>query len=139
MRIPTLTALCPALLLLALAWTLAGIRSPLPTGDEATPVLMVQSLWHDRDAAFREADLARAVKIWDGGPSGLTLFTNDGGKTLRYGRPLAWPIAALPFYGVFGLRGIALFNMALFLGMAGAALWHFREEAGLSGLFTAGF
>lgn len=139
MRIPTLTALCPALLLLALAWVLAGIRAPLPMGDEATSVLTVQSLWHDRDAAFREADLARAVKIWDGGPSGLTLFTNDGGKTMRYGRPLAWPIAALPFYGVFGLRGIALFNMALFLAMAGAALWYFREEAGWSGPFVAGF
>ncbi len=139
MRIPNLTALCPALLLLALAWVLAGLRAPLPTGDEATPVLMVQSLWHDHDAAFREPDLARAVKIWDGGPAGLTLFTNDGGKTLRYGRPLAYPIAALPFYGVFGLRGIALFNMALFLAMAGAALWHFRKEPGLSGLFTAGF
>lgn len=137
MRLRTLTALCPALLLLGLAWTLAGIRAPLPTGDEATSVLMVQSLWHDRDAAFREADLARATKIWDGGPSGLTLFTNDGGKTMRYGRPLAYPLAALPFYGVFGLRGIALFNMALFLAMAGAALWYFREETG--GLFAAGF
>ncbi len=139
MRIRTLTVLCPALLLLGLAWTLAGLRAPLPTGDEATSVLMVQSLWHDRDVAFREADLARAVKIWDGGPSGLTLFTNDGGKTMRYGRPLAYPIAALPFYGVFGLRGIALFNMALFLAMAGAAFWHFREETGLTGLFIAGF
>lgn len=136
MRLRTLTALCPALLLLGLAWTLAGLRAPLPTGDEATSVLMVQSLWHDHDVAFREADLARAVKIWDGGPSGLTLFTNDGGKTMRYGRPLAYPLAALPFYGVFGLRGIALFNMALFLAMAGTALWHFREEAGL---FIAGF
>jgi hypothetical protein len=139
MRIRTLTALCPALLLLGLAWTLAGLRAPLPMGDEATSVLMVQSLWHDHDVAFREADLARAVKIWDGGPSGLSLFTDDGGKTMRYGRPLAYPIAALPFYGVFGLRGIALFNMALFLAMAGAALWHFREETGLADLFVAGF
>lgn len=138
MRIRTLTALCPALLLLGLAWTLAGLRAPLPTGDEATSVLIVQSLWHDRDVAFREADLARAVKIWDGGPSGLTLFTNDGGKTMRYGRPLAYPLAALPFYGVFGLRGIALFSMTLFLAMAGAALWLFREESLLvSGFFFA--
>jgi hypothetical protein len=143
MRLPTLTVLCPALLLLALTWVLAGLRAPLPTGDEATSVLMVQSLWHDRDTTFREDDLARSIKIWDGGPSGLTLFTDDGGRTMRYGRPLAYPLAALPFYGVFGLRGIALFNMALFLAMAGAALWHFREETGgLSaggGLFVAGF
>lgn len=139
MRSRALIALCPALLLLGLAWTLAGLRAPLPTGDEATSALLVQSLWHDHDAAFREADLARAAKIWDGGPAGLTLFTNDGGKTLRYGRPLAYPVAALPFYAVFGLRGIALFNMALFLAMAGAALWLLREETGLASLFVSGF
>jgi hypothetical protein len=139
MRFRILTALCPALLLLGFAWTLAGIRAPLPAGDEATSVLMVQSLWHDRDDAFREADLARAVKIWDGGPAGLILFTDDGGKTLRYGRPLAYPLAALPFYGVLGIRGIALFNMALFLAMAGAGLWLLKEETGLAGLFVAGF
>ena len=67
--------------------------------------MIVQSLWHDHDLAYREADLARAERIWDGGPAGLTLFTNDGGKTLRYGRPLAYPLAALPFYALFGLPG----------------------------------
>jgi hypothetical protein len=129
----------PALLLLRFAWTLAGIRVPLPTGDEATPVMMVQSLWHDHDLAYRKADLARAERIWDGGPAGLTLFTSDGGRTLYFGRPLAYPLAVLPFYGLLGVRGIALFNMALFLAMAGAALWFFREESGLAGLFVVGF
>jgi len=140
MRPRTLPLVCLALLLLALAWELAGRRGPLPVGDEATPVMMVQSLWHDHDVAFREADLARATRVWDGGPAGLTLFTNDAGQTLRYGRPLAYPLAALPFYAVFGLRGIALFNMALFLAMAGTALWLFREETGgLSGWGVSGF
>jgi hypothetical protein len=139
MRLRLLSILCPALLLLGLAWSLAGIRAPLPAGDEATTVLMVQSLWHDHDVAYREADLRRAVKIWDGGPAGLTLFTNDGGKTMRYGRPLAYPLAALPFYGLLGVRGLAVLNMLLFLAMAGAALWLFQEETGLAGLFVAGF
>jgi hypothetical protein len=97
--------------------------------------MIVQSLWHDHDLAYREPDLARAGRIWDGGPAGLTLFTNDGGKTLRYGRPVAYPLAALPFYALLGPRGIALFNMALFLAMAGAAFWHFSEEP----LLIAGF
>jgi hypothetical protein len=127
--------LCPALLLLGLAWSLAGVRASLPAGDEATSVMIVQSLWHDHDLAWREPDLARAARIWDGGPAGLTLFTNDGGKTLRYGRPVAYPLAALPFYALFGQRGIALFNMALFLAMAGAGLWHFSEKP----LLVAGF
>jgi hypothetical protein len=139
MRPRPVLLLCPALLLLALAWSLAGLRAPLPAGDEATSVMIVQSLWHDHDLAYRQPDLARAERIWDGGPSGLTLFTNDGGKTLRYGRPVAYPLAALPFYALLGLRGIAVFNMALFLAMAGAALWHFSAEPGPVPLLVGGF
>ncbi len=138
MRPRPLPLVCLALLLLALAWGLAGRRGPLPVGDEATPVMMVQSLWHDHDLTYRQADLDRAQALWGGGPAGLTLFTNDGGKTLRYGRPLAYPLAALPFYAVFGVRGIALLNMALFLAMAIAALWLLAEDDG-SPLFVAGF
>ncbi len=139
MRPRPLLLLCPALLLLALAWSLAGLRAPLPAGDEATSLMIVQSLWHDHDLAYREPDLARAERIWDGGPAGLTLFTNDGGKTLRYGGPVAYPLAALPFYALLGPRGIALFNMALFLAMAGAALWHFSAEPGPVPLLVASF
>ncbi|HEY0556347.1 MAG TPA: hypothetical protein VGG20_18990, partial [Thermoanaerobaculia bacterium] len=132
--------LCPALLLLlAGAWTLAGLHAPLPAGDEATSVMMVQSLWHDHDLTYREADLDRAERIWAGGPGGLTLFTDDGGKTMRYGYPLAYPLAALPFYALLGLRGIALFNMALFLAMAGAALWLPTDDLDASPLLLAGF
>jgi hypothetical protein len=139
MRPRPLPLVCLALLLLALAWSLSGMRAPLPAGDEATPVMMVQSLWHDHDLSYRQADLDRAERIWSAGPAGLTLFTNDGGKTLRYGRPLAYPLAALPFYAVLGVRGIALFNMALFLAMAIAALWLLAEDAGATLLFTGFF
>ena len=139
MRLRPLLLLCPALLLFLAAWTLAGLRAPLPAGDEPTSVMMVQSLWHDHDLAYREADLDRAERIWEGGPAGLTLFTDDGGKTLRYGHPLAYPLAALPFYALLGLSGIALFNMALFLAMAGAALWIAGEDGDVSPLLLAGF
>jgi MFS family permease len=138
MRPRPLPLVCLALLLLALAWGLAGRREPLPAGDEATPVMMVQSLWLDHDLTYRQADLDRAQALWGGGPAGLTLFTNDGGKTLRYGQPLVYPLAALPFYAVFGVRGIALLNMALFLAMAIAALWLLAEDTGAP-LFVAGF
>ncbi len=139
MRLRALSVLCPALLLLGFAWSLAGIRAPLPIGDEATQVMIVQSLWHDHDLVYREADLERANRIWDGGPAGLTLFTDDGGKTLRYGRPLPYPLAVLPFYALLGVQGIALFNMALFLAMFAAALWLLRDETGLVGLLVCGF
>jgi hypothetical protein len=145
MRPRALFLVCPALLLLAAAWALSGSRPPLPSGDEATAVLMAQSLWHDRDLAYRAADLDRAGRLWEGGPAGLTLFTDDGGKTLRYGGPVAYPLAALPFYAVAGVRGIALLNMALFLAMAFAAFTltadgaEAAEENGAAPLFVAGF
>jgi hypothetical protein len=138
MRPRPLPLVCLSLLLLALAWGLSGSRSPLPAGDEATSVMMAESLWHDRDLAWRQADLERAEQLWEGGPAGLTLFTDDGGKTLRYGRPLAYPLAALPFYAAFGVRGISLFAMALFLAMALAALWLLADGAGAP-LFVGGF
>jgi hypothetical protein len=142
MRPRALFFVCPALLLLAVAWTLSGSRPPLPSGDEATAVLMTQSLWHDHDLAYRAADLDRAGRLWEGGPAGLTLFTDDGGKTLRYGGPVAYPLAALPFYAVAGVRGLALLNMAIFLAMAFAAFpltAEAAEEGGAAPLFVAGF
>jgi len=45
--------------------------------------MMAQSLWHDHDLAWRAADLDRAGRLWEGGPAGLALFTDDGGKTFR--------------------------------------------------------
>jgi hypothetical protein len=145
MRPRALFLVCPALLLLAAAWTLSGSRPPLPSGDEATAVMMAQSLWHDHNLAYRAADLDRAGRLWEGGPAGLTLFTDDGGRTLRYGGPVAYPLAALPFYAVAGARGLALLNMALFLAMAFAAFTltaegaEAAEENGAAPLFVAGF
>ena len=99
----------------------------------------MQSLWHDHDLAYTRADLGRTERLWPGGPAGLTLFTGDGGRTMHYGQPLAWPLVVLPFYALLGLPGVALFDLALFLAMAGAALWHLRVETGLVVVFAGGF
>ncbi|HYO15093.1 MAG TPA: hypothetical protein VE685_18010 [Thermoanaerobaculia bacterium] len=140
MRLRPVPALCLALLLLGLTWSLSGPgAAPLSRGDESTLALAAQSLLHDRDLSYDQRDAHRAGRLWSGGPAGLTLFTNDGGRTMFYGRSLAWPMAALPFYAVLGERGGAVFNMALFLLVAGAALWLVREEGGLPALFAAGF
>jgi len=138
MRFRARSFLFPALLLLGLAGTLSGVSSYLPSGDSATDLMMVQSLWHDHDLVYTRADLDRAERLWPGGPAGLTLFTDDGGRILHYGQPLAWPLVVLPFYGLLGVTGVALFDMALFLAMAGAGLWHLREKPGAA-LFTGGF
>src|SRR4029077_10088198 len=138
MRSRFLPAACLALALLGLAAGLYEVHSPPgPRGDEATHVLMVQSLWHDHDLAYDQRDLLRGYQVWNRGPSGLTLFTPDGGKSMYFGEPFAYALAALPFYALLGVQGIVVLNMALFLTCAGAAWCFFREKG--TGVLLAGF
>jgi hypothetical protein len=58
---------------------------------------------------------------------------------MRYGKPFIYPLAAVPFYAVFGVQGMVIFNMALFLAMLWAAWWFWRRETGHVGLFLGGF
>lgn len=140
MRSPTLPAICVSVLLLGLAGTIYKLHFPPgPIADEPAYVLMTQSIWHDHDLSFDRRDLERAYRIWDLGPNGLILATPDGGKTLRYGKPFLYSLAAVPFYAVFGVPGMVVFNMALFLAMLWAAWWFWRAERGQVGLFLGGF
>lgn len=128
------------MLLLGLAATVYKLHFPPgPIADEPAYVMMTQSIWHDHDLAFDRRDLDRAYRIWDQGPNGLVLVTNDGGKTMRYGKPFIYPLAAVPFYAVFGVQGMVIFNMALFLAVLWAAWWFWRRESGHVGLFLGGF
>jgi hypothetical protein len=136
----TLTAACLALLLLGLSWTLYKVHFPPgPIADEAAYVMIGQSLWHDRDLAYDNRDLARAYRTWDQGPNGVILFTKDGGKTMYFGKPFVYSLAALPFYALFGVQGFVVFNMALFLLMLAGAWWFWKGESGQVGLFLGGF
>lgn len=116
--------------LLLLAALLAGAAAYLarvpagagPMGDEASYALISASLWHDRDLAFDHRDLLRAYRTWDDGPAGVTLFTDDGGRTIHYGKPLPYALAALPFYALFGFRGLAVFNALLYAALLAAFL-----------------
>lgn len=140
MRLRSVSALSIAALLLGLSATLYKVHFPPgPIADEAAYVMMAQSLWHDRDLAYEGRDLERAYQTWDQGPNGVILFTRDGGRTMFYGKPFVYSLAALPFYGLLGVQGLVVFNMALFLAMVGGALWYLRRQSGLVGLFVGGF
>lgn len=140
MRVKSIHALCLGLVLLGLSATIYKIHFPPgPVADEPAYVMMAQSLWHDHDLTYDAVDLLRAYRLWDQGPYGLILFTKDGGKTMHYGKPFVYSLAALPFYGIFGVQGLLVFNMVLYLAMVGAAFWFFREEKGHVGLLLGGF
>lgn len=140
MRPRILLFACLGLLLLGLAAASFRLRlTSLPVGEEATHLMMAQSLWRDQDLRFEQRDLARAYRVWSGGPSGLTLLTPDGGRTLRYAEPMAYALAAAPFYGLLGAAGLPILNMALWLGMAAAAAALFKDAPALllAGFFWA--
>ncbi|HXO22088.1 MAG TPA: hypothetical protein VOA87_19395 [Thermoanaerobaculia bacterium] len=140
MRLSTTHAVCLSVVLLGLSFTVYKVHFPPgPQADEAAYVMMAQSLWHDHDLTYDHRDLFRAYRLWDQGPYGVVLSTTDGGKTMHYGKPFIYSLAALPFYAVFGVQGLVVFNMALFLAMFWSACWFFRAESGYVGLYLAGF
>lgn len=126
-----LPAACLALVLLGLAAGTYKLRVPPgPVGEEATHVLMAQSLWHERDLTFDHRDLLRSYHVWDRGPDGLTLRSADGGRSMRYGEPFLYALAALPFYAVLGVQGLLVFNMALWLALLAGAWAHWHRAGG---------
>ncbi len=137
--------LCVTVLLLGLSWSLYKVHFPPgPIGDEPAYVMMTQSLWHDHDLAYDHRDLLRAYQAWDQGPNGVILFTRDGGKSMYYGKPYVYPLAAVPFYALFGVQGLVVFNMALFLAMLWGAIWFWQRpersgRATSAGIFLGGF
>ncbi|HYN19906.1 MAG TPA: hypothetical protein VE078_03025, partial [Thermoanaerobaculia bacterium] len=131
---------CLGILLLGLAAASVRLRlTSLPVGEEATHLLMAQSLWQDHNLRYEQRDLSRAHRVWSGGPLGLTLLTADGGRSLRYAEPLAYALAAAPFYGLLGAAGLPILNMALFLAMVAAAAATFKDVPALllGGFFFA--
>ena len=124
MRLRLVHATCVALALLGLAATLYKVHFPPgPLADEAAYVLIAGSLWHDHDLNYDQRDLERAYQIWDQGPYGLILFTQNGGETMYFGKPYVYSALAVPFYAVFGPQGLVVFNMVLFLAMLFTAWW----------------
>ncbi len=140
MRPRSLPFLCLCLLLAGLAAAAFKLRpSPFPVGDEATHVLMARSLWVDHDLRFEAGDLRDGYRIWNGGPAGVALLTRDAGQSARFAEPIAWALAATTAYALLGPAGLPVLNAVLFLAMLAAAAWLYREQAGLTGLFLAGF
>ncbi|HEX5718401.1 MAG TPA: hypothetical protein VF179_19725 [Thermoanaerobaculia bacterium] len=120
-----------AVLGLLLAATVAAAATldrrdwPAFVGDEATYLMEAQSLAWDFDLKYTRQDHDRFVAQWGRPPEGLILQSVDGGKTLVYGKPAAYPLFIAPFVRVSPTRGAAVANallLALATVMAGRAL-----------------
>lgn len=125
---------------LLLAWGLYGLRGAVPRPGEATALLAVESLWHDHNLRFEPQDLRRTDPVWNRGAAGLALLSADRGTTLRYAIPCAYPLAAAPFYALFGPAGLPVLNTALLLCvLLGAWAWARRQTEGPPGWWAGGF
>lgn len=108
-----------------LAATLAGALSfdrrswPGLVGDEATYLMQAGSLTWDGDLLYTRADYDRFLAHYGRTPEGLILQSDDGGRTIRYGKPAAYALFLAPFLRLAPVRGVALANALL---LAAAAL-----------------
>lgn len=142
-RTTTLALLSVSLLLLILPLATAGPGLPMTLkSDEPAYYLMALSLVRDGDLRVETEDLERAFREFPYRPvNNLILMTDDGWRTVLYGKPYLYSLFAAPFAGVAGARGMVFFNMALLLAMVwmGAAYLARDNPPGRAALFAAGF
>jgi len=142
-RTVRLTLLSLALFLAIFPLTLG--KPGLPTtikADEAAYYLMARSLVQDGDLECEAKDIARLAEEFPyQAVENLILMTDDGWRTVYFGKPYLYSLFAAPLAGLFHANGLVAFNMLLLLASVGlGALYLARHNGdGLALLFSAGF
>ncbi len=77
--------------------------------DESSYFSITQSLAHDYDLRYTRDDIIRIREKFPDGPQGLFLKKGKNDH-VYYAKSYAYPLFAAPFYRLFGLNGIVLFN-----------------------------
>lgn len=142
-RTAVLTLTCLTLFLALFPLTLG--KPGLPAGlkaDEPAYYLMALSLAKDRDLRAEVRDLDRAFQEFPFRKvDNLILMTDDGWRTVYFGKPYVYSLFAAPFAGAFGANGMVSFNLLLIAAMIwmGALYLARFNDGGLAALFAAGF
>lgn len=135
--------LCLGLVLVLFPLTLA--KPGLPTSlkaDEAAYYLMALSLAHDRDLRLEVADVDRAFLEFPFRPvSNLIAMTDDGWRTVYFGKPYVYSLLGAPFARLWGANGLVALNMLLLVAMIAMGASHLgrHNPPGTALLFAAGF
>jgi hypothetical protein len=90
---------------------------PAFAGDEATYLMLAESLAWDGDIRYERADYDRFLAHWGRPPDGLILQSSDHGVTMTYGKPALYSLALAPLVRLAPVRGAAIAN-ALWLALA---------------------
>lgn len=134
-----------ALTLLLVAFPLVMPRPGVPASlkaDEPAYFAMALSLAHDGDLRCDLRDLRRLVEAFPFAPtSNLILMSDDGWRTVYFGKPYAYSLFAAPAAALAGAPGMIAFNMALAMGMVwlGALYLSQHNRGAVAALFSAGF
>ena len=94
--------------------------------DESSYFSIIQSLAYDLDITYTRQDLIRIKERYPGGPVGVYLKEGKDGR-ITYAKPFIYPLFAAPFFRVFDVNGILLFNglMLFFIILMGYVLLRF--------------
>jgi hypothetical protein len=99
-------------------------------GDEATYLMLGESLAWDLDLVYSRADYDRFVAHWGRKPEGLILQSSDRGRTLTYGKPAFYSLYLAPWLRLSPTRGASLANAAALILAAVAAVLVLRKSLG---------
>lgn len=131
---PRRLAIVFAIVVAAILVALAALRAPLGQviADEGTYLAMIESLRHDGDLEFKEADRLRIAAETARGRQEVILHRAPDGR-IAYSKPVLFPVLSLPFSALFGEAGpVALNALALVLA-AWLALRYLRALAARDG------
>ncbi len=142
-RIAPLVLLCLTAFLVLFPLCVGKPGMPLTfKADEPAYFLMALSLTHDGDLRHTVEDQRRGNDEFPYLPAAnAVLMTDDGWRTIYYGKPYLYSLAAAPLTYWFGADGMMAFNMLLFMSMVwmGTTYLSRYNSEGLAALFAAGY
>ena len=129
------------LVLFPLAISKPGLPTSLKS-DEPAYYLAALSLARDGDLRFSPGE---AERLFDEFPymtvRNLILMTDDGWRTVYFGKPYIYSLFAAPLAGLFGANGMVSFNMLLLMAMVwmGASYLRRFNPDTVAVAYSAGF
>ena len=136
-----LVSVCLFLLLFPLTLKQPGIPTHLKA-DEAAYYLMALSVARDGDLRAEVRDIDRLFQEFPFQPvNNLILMTQDGWRTVYFGKPWVYSLFAAPFAGPLGVNGMLFFNMLLTVAMIAMGYRYLARSnpEGTAALYSAGF
>ena len=117
-------------------------QPPILKADEPAYFLAALSLFHDADLLIEEQDRLRIFEAFPYFPvQNFIVMSDDGWRTLYYGKPYLYSLLAAPLTGLWGAPGMVAFNMLLLIAMLWmGVLWLERHNpTWLATTFSIGF